>query len=214
VVILEPLKELLTVKLTGTDRGLYRGSICRLRNSTDTVFMMSMGSTSNCFFLLIPFVVFSLIALAPAKDLPDTRYPQQIAAAKPPPSPANQVSLQTIEKGFRSGVLEPLQIVVRGQAEWRDLWQRHAAIKANPPLAPAIDFNKEIAAGVFLDEKPTGGYDTEIVRAERVNGTLLLSFVEKSPQPGAIVTQATTQPFHIIRVAINGTGAVGFRRVS
>jgi hypothetical protein len=37
---------------------------------------------------------------------------------------------------------------------------------------------------------------------------------EKTPLPGGIVTQAITQPFHIVRVAINGTGTVGFRRIS
>jgi hypothetical protein len=94
------------------------------------------------------------------------------------------------------------------------LRQRHASISTSLPTAPAIDFNKEIAVGVFLGEKPTGGYDVKIVRAERIDGTLLISFVERTPRPDGIVTHAITQPFHIARVATNGTGAVGFRRMS
>ncbi|MGH7794636.1 MAG: protease complex subunit PrcB family protein [Candidatus Binatia bacterium] len=156
----------------------------------------------------------SLISLATAKEFTETRYPLEIAAAQRPPSPANQVAFQTIEKGFRSGARESLQIVIRGQAEWKDLWQRHAAIKTNPPPPPPVDFKSEIVVGVFLGEKPTGGHAIEIVSAERIDGTLLISFVEKIPPPGAMVTQAITQPFHIVRVAINGTGAVGFRRMS
>ena len=171
---------------------------------------MSIGWIAKCFFLWMPFVVISLISLATAKE----HHPRKMAAAQRTPSPANQVPFQTLEKGFHSGVRESLQIVIRAQAEWKDLWQRHASTKATPPPPPVIDFNKETVVGVFLGEKPTGGYDIEIVSAERIDGTLLISFAEKSPQSGAILTQALTQPFHIVRVAINGTGAVGFRRMS
>jgi hypothetical protein len=183
------------------------------QNSIDAEFMMSMGPIAKCFFVCMPFVVISLISLAAVTESTET-HQRIIAEAQLTPSPANQVSFQTIEKGFRSGVRQPLQIIIRGQAEWKDFWQQHASIKTNSLPAPAIDFNKEIAVGVFLGEKPTGGYEVEIVRAERSGRTLLISFVENTPRPGATVTQAITQPFHIVRVTIDGTGAVGFRRVS
>jgi len=208
------LKELLTVKLAVNERrGEARPRLCSQQKSIDAEFMMSMGPIAKCFFVCMPFVVISLISLAAVTESTET-HQRIIAEAQLTPSPANQVSFQTIEKGFRSGVREPLQIVIRGQAAWKDLWQRHASISTSPPPAPVIDFNKEVTVGVFLGEKPTGGYDVEIVSAERVGGTLLISFVEKSPRPDGIVTQAITQPFHIVRFAINGTGAVGFRRMS
>ena len=155
-----------------------------------------------------------LVPLAAADDVIRERPSGHVVMAATNVKPAKQVSVQTIEMGSQSGVRESLAIVIRGQAEWEDLWQRHASIKANLPPAPVVDFTKETVVGVFLGEKPTGGYDIEIVRAERIDGTLLISFAEKGPQAGAILTQALTQPFHIVRVAINGTGAVGFRRVS
>ena len=205
------LKELLTIQLAEDKRGGEAcPTLCRQQNSIDVGIMISIAQR---FFRCMPFVVISLISLAAVTESTET-HQRIIDTAQLTPSPANQISFQTIEKGLRSGVREPLQIVIRGQAAWKDLWQQHAAIKTNPPPAPAIDFNKEIAVGVFLGEKPTGGYDVEIVRAERVDGTLLISFVENTPRPGAMVTQAITQPFHIVRVTINGTGAVGFRRVS
>jgi hypothetical protein len=127
--------------------------------------------------------------------------------------PASQVSFQTVEKGFYSGVKEPLQIIIRDQAEWKSLWQRHTSIKGNQPPAPVIDFGDQIVVAVFLGEKPTGGYQISFITAERINGVLTVSFSEKEPPPGAITTQAFTQPFHIARVAIPRSEKVVFRRL-
>jgi hypothetical protein len=134
------------------------------------------------------------------------------AAAESNPSPSNQVPFQTVAKGARSGVVEAAQMVVRTQAEWSALWQKHSSFEMNPTQAPAIDFNKELVIGIFLGQKPTGGYDVEIAGAEQSDGMLTVSFREKSPRPGAILTQAFTQAFHIVRIDINGTTAVRFRR--
>jgi hypothetical protein len=126
---------------------------------------------------------------------------------------ANQVSFHTVLKGHRSGVSESVQIVARSQSEWSALWKRHAAIESNPPPLPAIDFSKEIVVAVFLGEKPTGGHDIEIMSMEQNNDVLLVSFVEKSPPPGGLATQALTQPFHIVRVAARSAARVNFRRL-
>jgi len=134
------------------------------------------------------------------------------AAAESNPTAASQILFQTIAKGTRSGVSEAGQIIVRTQAEWNALWQKHSSMESNPSQAPAIDFNKEIVIGIFLGQKPTSGYDVEITSVERSDGTLTVSFREKSPQPGAVLTQAFTQPFHMVRIEINETPAVRFRR--
>jgi hypothetical protein len=126
---------------------------------------------------------------------------------------ANQVSFHTVLKGHRSGVLESVQIVARNQRDWSALWKRHAAIESNPPPLPTMDFGKEIVAAVFLGEKPTGGHDIEITSVERSANNLVVSFVERGPQPGGVVTQAFTQPFHIVKVAAQGSGTVSFRRL-
>ena len=173
------------------------------------------GAASGAGFSIACWLVAPVLTpLAAANEVVKERPLQHIAVSATPAKPAKQVAFQTVEKGSQSGVREFLAIIIRGQAEWQDLWQRHASIKANVSPAPTVDFDKEMVLGLFLGEKPTGGYEAEILSAERVAGTLLISFAEKGPPAGAILTQALTQPFHIVRVAINGTGAVGFRRVS
>ncbi|HSE86928.1 MAG TPA: protease complex subunit PrcB family protein, partial [Candidatus Binatia bacterium] len=92
------------------------------------------------------------------------------------------LSIATVEKGDRSGIRGPLQTVIRNQAEWNAFWKRHSSTDTNPPPAPIIDFNREMVVGIFLGEKSTGGYEVEIVRAERRDSSLYFYYREKSPQ--------------------------------
>jgi len=125
-----------------------------------------------------------------------------------------RLSIATVGKGDRSGIRGPLQTVIRNQDEWKAFWKRHSFIDTNPALAPIIDFEREMVVGIFLGEKHTGGYEVEIVRAERSDSALYFYYREKSPPPGAIVTQALTQPFHLVKLAKYENLQVIFRRDS
>ena len=122
------------------------------------------------------------------------------------------LSIATVVRGHRSGIREPLQTVIRNQDEWKALWKRHSSTDTNASPAPIIDFNREMIVGIFLGEKHTGGYEVEIVRAERRDSSLYLYYREESPTPGAMVTQALTQPFHLVRVAKYDNPQIIFRR--
>ena len=142
-----------------------------------------------------------------------TFFPADAAAAQAASNLPNKVSFQTVAKGFRSGIRESLQTVARSQSDWEDLWRKHVSNQTNPPPPPAIDFTKDIVAAVFLGERPTGGYEIDIVSAEQSDGSLTISFEEKRPRPGGIQTQAFTQPFHIVRVANKDIQKLVFRRL-
>jgi hypothetical protein len=125
--------------------------------------------------------------------------------------PATPVSFLNIVKGYRSGIREPLQTVVRSQAEWLTLWRRHSNdLNASPPT---VSFDLEIVAAIFLGEKPTGGYDVTILRAEQSGDELMIDYQEKTPAPGSIVIQVFQQPFHIVRMNREVGSKVTFRRV-
>lgn len=105
-----------------------------------------------------------------------------------------------------------MQIVVRTQTEWDSLWHRHYSGANNRPPFPRIDFDRDWVVGIFLGTKPTGGYDVVITRAERRDSYLYVFYREKSPPSNAMVTQALTQPFDIVRVARDGNPEIIFRR--
>jgi hypothetical protein len=146
------------------------------------------------------------VAVEPASQ-PDTRV---TAAAVVKMQPAIPVGVQNIVKGYRSGIREPLQTVVRSQAEWLTLWRRHSNdLNATPP---AVVFDLEIVAAIFLGEKPTGGYDVTILRAEQSGDELIVEYQEKTPAPGSINIQVFQQPFHIVRINREVGPKVTFRR--
>ena len=148
-----------------------------------------------------------------AKAISKTPSPAEVAVVQGASNPANKISFQTVAKGVRSGIRGSYQTVARSRSEWEDLWRRHVSNQTNPPPLPAIDFAKDIVAAVFLGERPTGGYQIDIVSAEQSGGVLTVSFDEKGPRLGGIQTQAFTQPFHIIRIAITDAQKVVFRRL-
>jgi PrcB C-terminal len=145
---------------------------------------------------------------------PESTYSQFAMDQKKISKAETPLSIATVEKGDRSGIRGPLQTVIRSQDEWQAFWKRHSSMDTNPPLAPLIDFNREMVVGVLLGEKRTGGYEVEIVRAERHDSSLYLYYREASPTPGALVTQALTQPFHLVKVPKYENLQVIFRRDS
>lgn len=139
---------------------------------------------------------------------------EQLANAESLMQSASEITFQTVSKGSRSGVREPRQIVLRGQAEWNSLWAQHISADAKPVPPPAIDFAKELVVAVFLGEKPTGGYDTAITRAQRGDDAVVIYYRERTPAPGAMVIQTLTQPFHMVRINGDVKFMVIFRRES
>jgi protease stability complex PrcB-like protein len=164
--------------------------------------------------ILTLFVLFLNISPSEARDITKSGPLSELAAGQTRATPTIEVSFQTVAKGYRSGVREPLQIVARNQTEWDALWKRHVSIETNPGPTPSINFTKEIVVGLFLGEKPTGGYAVEIIRVEKSHDTLVIYYREKNPLPGSIATQALTQPFNIINVAGESNLRVTFRRTS
>lgn len=66
------------------------------------------------------------------------------------------------------------------------------------PSAPAV--GNGTIVGVFLGQRPTGGYSVKVVRASAANGVLTLVVRVGAPGPGSIVTQALTSPWTLVRV--------------
>jgi protease stability complex PrcB-like protein len=136
----------------------------------------------------------------------------RVSATEPFDKSTTRVPFKTIAKGVRSGIREPSQIGIRSQSDWLKLWRQHGSTSTTPAPVPNIDFDKEIVVAVFLGERPTGGYAVEISSAEVTDASLTVFVKETSPNPGAIVTQGFTQPFHIVRIETAGIVTVSFRR--
>jgi hypothetical protein len=121
----------------------------------------------------------------------------------------------------------PFEIVARGQQaagvdmaafqllrtneELAAAWGRAYGASLQPPPVPAADLERETLLAVFLGSKPTGGYGAEVRGVTLEGGDLFVDLVESAPGPGAMVTQALTSPWLIVRVPRGGVSAVWFR---
>jgi hypothetical protein len=130
-------------------------------------------------------------------------------SARPPQSQEGaKVAFRSIEKGTQSNIDSPRQAVARTPAEWAALWKAHDFGRP----APTVDFNREMAAAVFMGSRPTGGFSVEIVSAGERDGSYVVGYRESSPRSDAITVQILTAPYHIVAVPKH-SGAVRFEKV-
>jgi hypothetical protein len=130
-------------------------------------------------------------------------------AVDPASQPDTRVTAAAVVK-MQPAIPVGVQNIVRSQAEWLTLWRRHSNdLNATPP---AVVFDLEIVAAIFLGEKPTGGYDVTILRAGQSGDELIVEYQEKTPAPGSINIQVFQQPFHIVRINREVGPKVTFRR--
>ena len=65
---------------------------------------------------------------------------------------------------------------------------------------PAVDFRTAMVIAIFGGERPTGGWRLRISQVDRKEDVCNVSYQVIAPSRGAIVTQAITHPYAIVRV--------------
>jgi hypothetical protein len=114
-------------------------------------------------------------------------------AARPPAESEARIIGQW--SGQYGGAESPGHRVLRDVAAWNDHW-RAVGQEAPRPLVPA----REMAIVVFLGARRTGGYAVEITGVETSSEGVIVTTRESAPPPGAMVTQALTQPWALALV--------------
>lgn len=141
--------------------------------------------------------------------------PSNLGAAAPAPSPApgapadpavttpapgQALSFATLQRGTYSGVSERKAVLISDDESWRTNWAQLSARQVPAPQAPAMDFSQHSVLAVYMGEKRSGGYAIEVTGVEVAGGKLKVTVRQTSPGPGAMVTQALTQPYHMVRI--------------
>ncbi|HZI86495.1 MAG TPA: protease complex subunit PrcB family protein [Pyrinomonadaceae bacterium] len=106
------------------------------------------------------------------------------------------MKFKTIWSSTYSGIRQRGNVLITNAKDWEGLWQKvHSTVSHRPEL-PQIDFEKSMVIASFYGEMNTGGYGVEIVRL--VEGRDSLDVWVRRYGGGGIVTQAFTQPLHLI----------------
>lgn len=128
----------------------------------------------------------------------------------PGETPAQLAHIETIDKGEYSGIETREQSVVESPTEWEEFWSKHSSLEVPSPKLPEVDFPQEMVIAVFSGWRPNGGYSTEITKVELAEDEIRVYYTETSPEAGQPVTEAETQPFHIVKIESTGTLPVVF----
>lgn len=126
---------------------------------------------------------------------------------------ATSVPFETIDKGVNSAIEDPLTEVYRTGGDFAAFWTRHTKNTWDPPPVPIVDFASQIVVAVFRGTKLSGGYGVEVASVdleENGSGDLVVNFMTSDPSPDDMVSQALTQPYHIVKVIHSGAGRVTF----
>lgn len=133
---------------------------------------------------------------------------------QPPIGNQTSIDFTTIEQSANSGLQDRGAYVITSQAKWQSFWNSSHSNQDPIPSLPQIDFSKETVVAVFMGGKSTGGYSIEIEKISfkpvgsgdpGLAPMIIVNFKETSPAQGDIVTQATTSPYHIVKIPKQST---------
>ena len=107
------------------------------------------------------------------------------------------VDFSTLASGTHAaGITERVNEVFTDQASFEAFWKMISAGTIPEPVAPAVDFSKDMVIAVSPGVMNSGGYTVEITKVTSDGKKLTVTVVVTKPT--GIVTMALTQPYYII----------------
>jgi len=135
--------------------------------------------------------------------------PTDLGAFRPAP---REVPFEVVARGQQAvGVTAPSFRLLRTADELASAWGVAYASSLQPPPVPGADLERETLVAIFLGQKPTGGFGIEVRDVTLEGGDLFVDLLLTTPGEGAMVTQALTSPWLLLRVPRGGVAAVWFR---
>ncbi len=113
------------------------------------------------------------------------------------------LQFEVIKKGKNAfGYEKPAELLIGDEQEWARVWKTVESGTIPTPPVPAMDFATTRLIAVFAGDKPTGGFDVRIDQITKGSDgkTLQVIVKEKVPAEGAMVTQAFTSPYEIVKI--------------
>jgi hypothetical protein len=125
-----------------------------------------------------------------------------IALLKVPTTGADQgVVFATLVIGSHSGMRSHINMVARTEAQWRALWQQHAAGTQPPPRRPAVNFSNEMVIAVFAGPSPARtqiNVETITILRNQLKVSVRRTFDPSNREFN--LTGGPDTPYHIVRL--------------
>ena len=116
-------------------------------------------------------------------------------------APPEQLLWETLASGTRATGFSTASFrLVHDEAELNRLWSRFYGAQLTIPAAPRLNFERETVIAVMLGDKPSGGFDVEVIRVFEEQNELYVDVKITEPAEGAVTSQALTSPWSLITV--------------
>src|ERR1700682_4136033 len=116
--------------------------------------------------------------------------------------------VRSLDHGGQSEIEDQRQVTVRDRGEWASLCRAQAPRRP----APAVDFAREMVAGVFMGTRPTAGFAVDIVGYRESDNDVIVLYRETAPSRDTITAQVIVSPYHLV-VIPRRTGKVSFEKL-
>ena len=118
-----------------------------------------------------------------------------------PIQPYSDISFYDIDFGYYCGVTKRLNFTINDHDSWQNLWSDIYSTHYPVPELPEVDFSRELIFAVFQGERISGGFFTNITQIDLVEDGYIVYVDELHPGPNCGVTDALTQPYHIVKIS-------------
>lgn len=116
-------------------------------------------------------------------------------------APPEQLLWETLAGGTRAtGFSSASFRIVQSADELERLWNRFYGSQLTVPATPRLNYDRETVIAIMLGDKPSGGYDVEVVRVFEEQKELYVDVRVTEPAEGAVTSQALTSPWTLITV--------------
>ncbi|MDK2013767.1 MULTISPECIES: protease complex subunit PrcB family protein [unclassified Deinococcus] len=124
--------------------------------------------------------------------------PRPLPGTPTTPTPGGNVTVTQIATGTNANTSEAGVQVAATASAASSLYARAYGRQSSVPTPPSVTGRTLI--GVFLGQRPTGGYGVQVVSAISSGTQLTLRIRLTAPVPGAILAQVITSPWAIVSV--------------
>ncbi len=109
-----------------------------------------------------------------------------------------QIDFRRVLSGERSNVISYETRIIDNELDFIKLWDDHTGSKTNPLFVPKVDFTLKNVVAIFMGERPTTGFSTQITGINETKDSIKISVKEYKPIAGQQVKAEITQPFLFI----------------
>ncbi len=128
------------------------------------------------------------------------------------PVSGSEVFFDVIASGSNAlGAGEGSYALIGNDADLREAWAIAHGAQLAPPALPQVNYENETVLTLFMGSRATGGYDIRLDRLSRQGNEYFADVTLTEPAEGAMLTQALTSPWQIVRILRGGVNSVWIR---